>query len=230
MSDTIEVGSDWRIRIEQDDSGSDHANPRNDDGNVGVIYAPHRRYDLGDYGTAEYDAADRAREHFTEYANRGGLAAFERWLRIFAGATVVLRVGLIDHSGLSMYVGGGAHWCDPGGWDSGTVGVIFDLPSTREAAGVAADATTEDVERWLRGEVTWYDAYLRGDAVGYMVEHRETWTKDSDPDEHRDEWEVTDSCWGFLVVNGDIDDVREQALDALPDDIRAIYDAEHPSA
>lgn len=226
MSDMIEIGQDWRIRFEQDERGDDSADPRQEDGNVGVIYAPHRRYSLGDHGTAEYDCADRAREHFTEYGNRGGLAAFERWLRVFAGARVVLRVGLLDHSGLHMYVGGGPHWTDGAGWDSGTVGVIFDLPSTREAAGVAADATDEQIETWLRGEVTYYDAYLRGDVIGYVVEHRETWTKDSDPDEHRDEWEVVDSCWGFLIVDGDLDDVRDQALDALPDDVRVAYDAE----
>lgn len=222
--ETIDAGTDSegravRIRIVQDDDTSS-ANPREDDGNLGVIYAPHRRYNLGDHGSDEYDVADRAREHFTEYANRGGLAAFERWLRIFAGATVVLRVGLIDHSGLSMYVGGGPHYSDAAGWDSGTVGVIFDLPSTREERGLADDVTTEDVEGWLAEEVKAYDAYLRGNVVGYVVERQETWRKDGSDDERTD-WETLDSAWGFLIVEHERDmaEVRGQATAMLPEEV-----------
>lgn len=112
------------------------------------------------------------------------------------GAHVILPLGLIDHSGISMYVGDGAHPHDPGGWDSGQVGVIFDTTETRKESGLQ-DAGHEEIEKALRAEVQVYAQYLRGEVYSYCV-------TDSDG-------EHIDSCHGFL---GDLEYVRSQANEA----------------
>jgi hypothetical protein len=122
--------------------------------------------------------------------------SLDAYLRHRRGATVILPLGLIDHSGISMYVGAGAHRHDPGGWDSGQVGVIFDTTETRKECGME-NARPEDIERALRAEVTAYDQFLRGEVYCYTV---------TDP-----AGEHLDSCCGFL---GDLEYVRSQANDA----------------
>jgi hypothetical protein len=109
------------------------------------------------------------------------------------GATVILPLGLIDHSGISMYVGAGAHRYDPGGWDSGQVGLIFDTAETRKECGME-NASYEDIERALRAEVNAYDQFLRGEVYCYTV---------TDPD-----GEHVESCGGFL---GSLSYVRSEA-------------------
>jgi hypothetical protein len=122
--------------------------------------------------------------------------AVDDYLRRERGATVILPLGLHDHSGISMYVGTSR------GWDSGQVGVIFDTAEARQRIGLTK---RDDVERSLRGEVEEYDSYLRGEVYGYVV----------DPDG------VADSCWGFV---GD-DLVMEQA-NAAAEDVAARIAAE----
>jgi hypothetical protein len=125
------------------------------------------------------------------------------YLRQRRGARVILPLGLIDHSGISMYVGTGAHRHDPGGWDSGQVGVIFDTTETRKACGME-NAGPEDIERALRAEVNAYAQFLRGEVYCYTV---------TDP-----AGEHLDSCCGFL---GDLNYVRSQANEAAEDAARA---------
>lgn len=204
LAETIDYNG-YRIEIHYDHD-SQHADPRDAD-NLGVLFAPHRSYTLGDanHPSDEYDQASRAFEHFTEYGNRGGIRAFERWLKVYLGASVVLPLGLIDHSGISMYVGGGAHAMDPGGWDSGTIGVIFDTTSTREATG----APIEDIERQLIAEVEEYDLYLTGQVYGFVI---------YDPDGD----DTNESCWGFLGEKY----VIEEAKSVVDAEIK--YRKEHP--
>jgi hypothetical protein len=128
------------------------------------------------------------------------IAAFLRQER---GAKVILPLGLIDHSGLSMYVGSGAHRHDPGGWDSGQVGVIFDTAETRSDRGME-DSSREEIERALRAEVDEYAQFLRGEVYGFTV-------SDSASDR-------LDSCWGFL---GDLEYVRARANEAAECGARA---------
>ena len=92
---------------------------------------------------------------------------------------MLLPLGLLDHSGITMYVGGGSHWIDSQGWDSGTVGFIYDTKKGREECGT----DPEHVEACLRGEVQTYDDALTGNVRGYVVEDAEG--------------EHVDSCWGF---------------------------------
>lgn len=126
------------------------------------------------------------------------------YLRQERGATVVLPLGLIDHSGLSMYIGSGAHRHDPGGWDSGQVGVIFDTPETRKDRGMQ-DARREEIDRALRVEVEEYAEFLRGEVYCFTV-------SDGDRDQ-------IDSCCGFV---GDLPYVRSRANEAAECGARAI--------
>jgi hypothetical protein len=104
------------------------------------------------------------------------------------GATVVLPLGLLDHSGITMWIGGGSHWSDSAGWDSGTVGFIYDTPEGREECGTPLDR----IEEVLKSEVEVYDMELTGQVYGYVV-------APDDDDE--------DSCWGFYGM----EDVTEEA-------------------
>lgn len=185
----------------------DHPTSPRDADEVGIMLANgHRNYTLGDeefrggwlarMRTSDYDDAERALAHFAEV---GKLALFPRWAMIYLGSTVVLPLGLIDHSGISMYVAGrwastgdASNQFDPGGWDSGLVGFIFDTANTREQIGTEP----EHVEEALRAEVDLYDDYLTGQVFGYVIE-------DADGDE-------IDSCWGMYGLNF----VRQEARDA----------------
>ena len=163
------------VKIYQDE---DPSSPR-EWSNIGEMVCWHRGYDLG-------DRQPESRE--IKALERGGRRLLERYLKMMQGATVVIPLGLIDHSGISMYAGGGEHRCDPGGWDSGTVGFIFDTPEGREECGT----TPEYVETCLLQEIEVYNQYLRGDVYGYVV-----------ADGREDE----DSCWGFFGI----EDVQQEA-------------------
>lgn len=181
--DTVWETDNERVRLILDDY-LEAANPR-EATNLGVMAAKgHRRYILGD---------DTDLVHEVDAAMRTiGPRLTARWLRIFHGATVVLPLGLIDHSGISMYVGSGAHPHDPGGWDSGLVGLIFDTPETREACGTPLDK----IEDGLRAEVEVYDQYLRGEVYMAVHEVKHTWTRDDGV--QRESWEHEDSVGGIL--------------------------------
>jgi hypothetical protein len=189
-----------RITIEYQ-GDTDGANPREDD-NLGVMLANgHRNYNLGDFALkgrhSPYDDAARASDHFVDrLGGRRALYALSRWLHIFYGATVVKPLWLIDHSGISMSTGPFA--ADPGRWDSGVVGVIFDDPTRREEWG---NPDPEEVDKILSSEVKYYDAYLTGMVIGYRVEAK-----------RRGSWVEIDACWGYLYADKeDLDNVRSEA-------------------
>ncbi len=108
----------------------------------------------------------------------------------FENATI-LPVAMLEHSGVTIWVGNKAHDCDYGGWDSGQVGWIycekkklldeFNANQKKKVKNITAKAR-EYGERVLTGEVKTFDDYLQGNVFGYVVE------KDG---------EHTDSCWGF---------------------------------
>lgn len=175
------------VKIMWDEDGGDYADPRQHT-NVGTFVHWHRRYELGDRQIEgrEVDAMER-----------GGLRLLTRYLTLCCGATQVIPVGMIDHSGISVYAGGGTHWSDSAGWDSGTVGVIFDTPESREETGVS----DEEIEKILRTEIEEYDKYVRGEIYGYEV----------------GDDRISESCWGYLGL----DCVREEAnmaADAIAED------------
>lgn len=119
------------------------------------------------------------------------------YLKQERGATVILPLFLLDHSGLSIRAGANRGSFDrrnrfvgdEAGWDTSSVGVIFDTKETREETGAPLDS----IEQQLRNEVEEYDSFLRGEVYGFIVAE-DTW--------------VEESCWGFL---GDIKYAREEA-------------------
>lgn len=149
----------YTVRVYYDE---DPMNPRGWD-NVGVMVCGHRRYDLGD---------EQGPTHVET------ISELVEWARNERGATVVLPLYLLDHSGLAMRTG--PFHEDPGGWDSGIVGIIFDTPETLENTGVLP----EHVESALRGEVETYDSYLQGQVFGYVVTDYEG--------------DIVESCWGYF--------------------------------
>jgi hypothetical protein len=144
--------------------------PRDQD-NLGVIHGNHRHYTIGDGPPS--DQEERALE-------RGGLRLLERYLRLCEGAIAFEKVGMIDHSGIAFYLGGGAHFGDPGGWDSGTVGYTYVTRARCEELG----APIERVEEFMRDELEEYSKWASGQCYGFVI---------TDP-----EGEVVESCWGFI--------------------------------
>lgn len=157
----------YTIKIEYD---QEPMSPREWD-NLGTMTCSHHRHNLGDeqFDFENFESWDDVRASLVE-----------------AGARIILPLRLIDHSGISMSVGSGAHPHDPGGWDSGQVGFIYvTAAKLREEYSVKritkkVEAQAEEV---LRGEVKTYDEYLTGDVYGYVIE---------DPD-----GDDVESCWGF---------------------------------
>lgn len=206
-----------RARIIVDDSPE---SPREWD-NLGVfVGAEHRSYEIGDRRPTATEI--RALE-------RGGFALLERYLRRTEGATHVLAVGMLDHSGVHFYVGGGAHWTDSAGWDSGTCGFIYDSREGREACGTPPELIAEA----LAGEIETYDQWASGDVYGYVIERRTLCALCSalDADDvparcpHCD-LDTDDSCWGFYGA-----DPRENGMAEYLDaeDLAALvetYDAD----
>lgn len=162
--------SGFTVKIIQD---QDPMSPRDGDGN-GHMICFHRNYDLGD-------------EHDYKSNDFSGWEEIAKQIEIDNGPCIILPLGLIDHSGISMYVGATEHWCDPGGWDSGQVGFIYaTLAEVREWYGVKK--ITKQVRQRaidsLRSIVEEYDKYLTGDVWGYVIED--------------EDGEDVDSCWGFI--------------------------------
>ena len=193
MSETYkqETHGDYTVTVFYDEAG-EWNDPRQWE-NLGTMVCGHRDYILGDVQV------------------RPG----ERW-EAPDDVAVVLPLGLYDHSGISMYVGGGAHAFDPGGWDSGTVGVIY-VTSADLVREYGADTpeTRERAEKHMRLEVETYDQWMRGDVYGYRVE-RECPTCPccgSNPGP-----ETVEACGGYF----DADDAMHEALSFVPADQRQV--------
>lgn len=174
-----------------DDPGS----PREWD-NLGEMVHWHRRYELGDRTVSD----DEGRA-----MSRGGFPLLARYLSVVHDAAIVLPLSLLDHSGLTMWIGRGAHIADPGGWDSGTVGFIWVTRArVKEEYGDRADAL-ETAEHCLRAEVSTFDNYLRGTVAGFII-------KDKDG-------EHLDSCWGYYPDEAKGSD---DGFDFLRDEVKGI--------
>lgn len=175
-----------RIRQEWD---AEFCNPR-DNTNVGTFVHWHRRYQLGE---------GQISGQLDEAMERGGMKLLERYLRLVVGATVVIPVGMLDHSGITIWAGGGSHWSDAAGWDSGTVGVIYDTPESREETGCPLDK----IDEALRSEIDEYDKWLRGEVYWYEV---------------GDDDLLTESCGGYIGLEWAKEAANEMA-DCIADDL-----------
>jgi hypothetical protein len=218
----------------------DCSSPREDDcGNFLFLGFPHRNYGIGDetldpreheVNCPKCDSAGVVddEEHQEALCDHcGGTAAatigmfddpddyFEAVSREFEGVTW-RRVGMIDHSGVAYYLGGGAHACDPGGWDSGTCGILIatesamaerfghdwhsNSPKNETEPGWATSPLNEAfIIECMEAEIGAYSDWANGNCYGYVV-----------TDVNGDE---IDSCWGFI---GDYDEsgLMERANDS----------------
>ena len=177
----------YTVRIIQDQYCE---SPREND-NAATLVCFHKRYTLGDT------------DHGYKSDDFGGWEDLYRRIMEDHKPVCIFPLSMIDHSGISIYLGAGAHWCDPGGWDSGQIGFAFvsrkkaleEWGKSRVTKRVRASA-----EKCLRAEVEEYDKYLRGDCWGFIIE-----TPDG---------QEIDSCWGHIGLEWAI----EAAKDAVPDE------------
>lgn len=221
----------YKVTLYMEEYDTSHANPRDMD-NLGVMWCQHRRYTLGDEDFArhipEHGAVDDFYRQMSERHSGDDLVqAMVKHIKRQLGATVVLPLYLYDHSGITISAGRdllkGGHFqrrghfiSDPQGWDTSSVGFIFDTERTREQTG-----TPLDVETALQEEVKYYAMYLEGDVWGYRLEEKvqvhtkHTTTKaDGTVTEQvsdHEAWEELDSCGSFL---GD-DAAKEEGMAAL---------------
>lgn len=151
-----------RVQIFQDEDG---VNPRTDWEPFGVFVDWHRRDNVGDRKITEAEKTA---------LDLGGWDGLLKHLSRNEGATVVLPVCLLDHSGWHVYTtspgGNGHHWSDAAGWDSGIVGFIYDSKASRDLTGV----TPENAKEQLEGEIATLDSYFRGECYGYVISKPET--------------------------------------------------------
>lgn len=182
MSDIVEKleykGKKIEICIDQDPP-----DPLDYDGNA-VFVMFHKRYRFGskdhDYSSSDFSSWD-------ELENR--------ILKDHKGA-IILPIYMLDHSGITIStVDFNDHW------DSGRVGVIYASPAMiKEWYGIKkiTKAVREKAVKDLEAQVKNYDAYLRNEAYGYVIQ-----------DENGVE---LDSCFGFI---GDIEYVKNEAKSVI---------------
>lgn len=161
-------------------------NDPRDNENLARMVCGHRRYRLG-------DSARTLGWTFRADDFRGWFDV-ESHLEIHEDALVVVPLYLYDHSGITMSTG---RFSCP--WDSGQVGFAYVTNEAAKAAWPSLEgAALVDVAReCIEAEVREYDAYLRGDVYGYIIE-----------DETGRE---LDSCWGYYGH----EHAKAAALDAL---------------
>ena len=139
---------------------------------------------------APYDYDEKELEKKVDYL----LETYFYWHNLF----------LYDHSGITMSVG---RFSCP--WDSGQVGFIIVAKSKarKEWAKPAKNVKEkEHYENYLASEVKEYDMYLTGEVYGFQLYEASILPYDENMDddemleaiEESDEWEETDSCWGFF--------------------------------
>ena len=167
--ETVEVGN-AKVAIYVDE---DATNPREVDVLLSTFAHWHRDYDLGERKATEAEM----------YAlRRGGFPLLARYLRASEGAVVVLPVSLLDHSGLTLWLGGGPHWSDTAGWDSGTVGFVYATADRARELEIGPEHAI--IEAVIETEMEEYGRYVAGECFGYVIEDRHG--------------QVVDSCWGFI--------------------------------
>lgn len=118
------------------------------------------------------------------------------------GSVVILPLYLYDHSGITMNTTG--FHCP---WDSGQVGWIYadrDKILSEFGGNKLTPELRDKAENLLRGEVSYYDHYIRGECYGFQL--------------YREDEEI-DSCWGFI---GDRDDLRDAIESYMPDECKGI--------
>lgn len=150
----IETENGNAIKIWHDE---DAENPRENCDNLWKWICFHNRYKLGD-------------KHDYKETNFSSWEDVENMLREDFGDCFLKPLSMIDHSGLHVYRGSGAHACDPGGWDSGMIGfAVLSKEAARKEFGRLTKKKREIIDRNLEGEIETYNQYLSGEVYGFTV-------------------------------------------------------------
>jgi hypothetical protein len=198
--ETLQIDG-YTVEIHHDE---DTESPRGEGMTLGTwVGFPHRNYNIGDEqmdptehwfncpGCVDDDEPGCPRCSDKYGLGDGTIQAqslgeFVELLKAERKARVMLLVGMIDHSGVAYYIGGGAHMSDPGGWDSGTCGVIFDTPEAIAKGWGDNPITDEEITKILTQEIETSSQWSQGFCYGYVI---------NGPDGN----EIADgSCWGFI--------------------------------
>lgn len=155
--------------------------------------------------------ATRAREGFDYLC----AAKWESEWRVNPGIAIIRDLSLYDHSGITIFAG--SPTCR---WDSGQVGWQY---VTDESLETEWNGDRDKALRYMDATLEEYDAYLRGEVYGFIVEVGIKVEKKypSGHIEHVIEWEHEDSCWGFI---GDWRDKDSGIRDHLDADMRTLLD------
>lgn len=225
-----------RVQVIQD---PDAPNPRKEFDSMGHMACWHRRYDLGDenathgthspdelmrylYQDGGGDMTDPETGDELDYLSDLDMDKVVKWIE---DNYVVLPLFLYDHSGITMSTSAGRFQAiDSAGWDWGIVGVIYlSKAEVIHEYGAWNDEAIARAMKYLEGEVQEYDAYLRGDVWGIVVEKLIPCHCGNPECGHNEGYEQLDACWGFY----DIDDgghIREEMKSMLPQGFKDLAD------
>ncbi len=160
-------------------------NPRDDEGNLGVMICFHNHHNLGD-------------QHDYAPCNFNGWEGLRFYLESKMKACIIHPLWVFEHGDILIQIG---EYTGPDArWDAGQVGYIYTTKERIRNNWNIKRVTPEYMKRaddLLHAEVELYSAYLQGDVVGYQI---------------KDEDEVVDSCWGYL---GCFDQCLQDAKDAI---------------
>lgn len=188
MNDALEVIEDqgFKAKLYHDE---DPQSPKDWD-QAGTLVTWHRSYTFDVDGQKEFGES----EEFFKQAKKG------RW--------VYLLVGMIDHSGIRLYPGGGHAVGDAAGWDSGTVGVIY---TTRERFLELCDSNPrgwrKKAAETLKSELETWNEYVSGQVYGYTI---------TGPD-----GEEGDSCWGIYGYDYAVQEMKDALRSTLEEEKKA---------
>lgn len=188
-------GEGYAIEIDQSPS-----NPREDD-NMGVMVCWHSRYTLGDkqptlspykwleealnYTAKQADDMEsRIRLECMKTNENTFRSIYNHVMGEFEKENLVLPIYMYDHSGITISTS--PFSCK---WDSGQLGFIY-VPhrSIQDEYGVVDKESIAKATDVIQSEVQIYDAYLKGEVYGYVLDNG-------------------DSCWGFYSI----DEAKESA-------------------
>jgi hypothetical protein len=115
----------------------------------------------------------------------------------------LFRLTMLSHSGVWLSLDT-SFTCDPGGWDTSHVGLVF--VSEKEAK----DAV--EALKYAKGLVSIWNTYLQGDVWGFVVEYR----NECECCRHV-EWEHVDSLWGIYGAEFVEENVPERFKALIPE-------------
>lgn len=186
-----EDAGEYRIRIEYDDDPN--TTPR-DWCNLTTIRGWHRRMVVGDGPNIDTNAYESWDDMLASIiAEHDAVMVAPLFWYEHSGVScrmgTPITVGSTDDAGLAAFR---SACLDDAGWDSGVAGLVIVSRASQAECGTSDD----DLAKAAEGEVAEYDAWLRGEVYGYVIEKLSTCDHG---DEHAD---VVGSCWGFV---GDMD-------------------------